>query len=165
MKKILAAIVLGLMASAAQATTPPNMVSAADPGTLVSAMEFAGYEASVAIDEVGDPMITTELGGWLTNIYFYGCDENTHQQCDSIQLQTGFDRKEPWSAEAALQISEKYRFVSVWLDDEGDPYVRWDIVTGGGIPTKVFLQALREYTLALQNASNLVFAEERAVEE
>ena len=80
-------------------------------------------------------------------------------------MQTGFDRKEPWSAEAALQISEKYRFVSVWLDDEGDPYVRWDIVTGGGIPTKVFLQALREYTLALQNASNLVFAEERAVEE
>lgn len=165
MKKMFAAAMLGLLAGGAQAATPPDNVSAADPGTLVNVMEFAGYEASIAVDDVGDPMIITELGGWQTNIYFYGCDGNTHQDCDSLQLQTGFDRKDPWSAKAAMQISENYRFVSVWLDGEGDPWVRWDIITGDGIPTKVFLQALREYTLALQNASNMVFAEERAEEE
>lgn len=153
---------LALFAASAQAADPANTVSAGDPGSIVGLLDFAGYDASIAVDDIGDPMISTEMGGWPVTIYFYGCDENTHQGCDSLQLSAGFDREEPWNAQAAIEIAKNFRFASVFLDEEGDPYVRWDIFTGEGIPSKVFLQSLRAYTQTLQDASELTFAEERA---
>ena len=152
-----------LMASNAQAAGPT--VSAEDPNGIVSVLELAGYEAELDVDTAGDPMIITELGGWEARILFYGCDENTHDGCDSLQFLVGFDRANPWTAEEAMRLSSQYRYTSIWLDEEGDPFIQWDVVTADGIPTKVFLRSVREFTQAITNATNLIFAEENEAQE
>ncbi|HAU22274.1 MAG TPA: hypothetical protein DCS24_06710 [Erythrobacter sp.] len=140
------------------------MISAADPQGIVSVMEMAGYEAELDQDGSDDPMIITELNGWQARVLFYGCDAESHDGCGSLQLLGGFDRAKPWTAEEAIQISAQYRYSSVWLDEEGDPFIQWDIVTGDGIPAKVYLRSLREFAQALSNAAAMVFEEENSEE-
>ena len=59
--------------------------------------------------------------GWGGAIVFYGCNENTHQGCDSVQLRVGFDRAEPMPLELLHSELGNDRFYAVHLDDEGDP--------------------------------------------
>ena len=160
MKKLLTSAFL--IAAAPLAAQGEAMVSAKDPQGILRALEAAGYEAALETDGQGDPMITTELSGWPSRIYFYGCDETTHAGCDSVQFSAGFDRKQPWSATDALALSTRYRFASVWLDDEGDPYIMWDVITGDGIPAKVFLSSVLYFTDAIDNVSSVVFADQPA---
>src|SRR3546814_3621174 len=98
---------------------PAGSVSAAGPGAIAEVLEFAGYKAIIETDDLGDPMIKTELGGWPTTIYFYGCDETTHQGCDALRLEAGFDRATPWNGDESMKIAEKFRFAAVYLDKEG----------------------------------------------
>ena len=109
---------------------------------------------------VGDPKIDIEVAGYFATIYFYGCDETTHQSCDSLQLQASFDRKEPWPPAEAIEVARKWRFGAVYLNDEGDPVVTWDMVTGDGIPSKVVLQGLRNFGDTLGQVASMVFSED-----
>lgn len=156
--------IASLLAGAVPANAQPSMVTAKNPESLVNALKIAGYEANLSTDPVGDPLIETKLEGWESYIYFYNCDEDTHDGCDSIQLYAGFDRDQPWDAAGALSLSERFRFMSVRLDETGDPFVGWDIVTGEGIPTAVFLTSVRYFTGALEDASQVVFAEDTVAE-
>lgn len=160
MRKLLAASVLMLAAAPLGAQTAEPMVTAKDPAGIVRALQAAGYEAELGTDDQNDPLITVDLSGRSSRIYFYGCDETTHDGCDSVQFSSGFDRKEPWTADKAIQLSTKYRFTSVYLDDEGDPYILWDVMTGDGIPTRVFLSSVLSFSDAIDNAYGMVFADE-----
>lgn len=161
--KIVAAIGF---ASATLATTPlaaadVGMISASDPAGVLSALEKAGYTASMDKDSTGDPMIKVDLDGWNTLIYFYECDTATHAGCRSLQFSAGFDRKQPWDAASALAFARKNRFASVSLDDEGDPYVTWDVITDEGIPAKVFLSSMEAFSDTVQSAYEAAFADEQ----
>lgn len=160
MRKLLAASVMMLAAAPAAAQIGEATVTAKNPQGIVRALEAAGYEATLEVDGQGDPMIATELSGWSARIYFYGCDETTNAGCDSVQFSAGFDRKQPWTAADALTLSAKYRFASVRLDDEGDPYIMWDVITGDGIPAKVFLSSVLHFSDAIDNVVSVVFAGE-----
>lgn len=135
-------------------------VTAANPAGIASAMRESGYEAEIDTDNVGDPRIKTELNGWEAFILFYGCDEETHANCDSVQFSTGFDRETPMEPDRALAIAYRYRFLAVSLDDEGDPYLKWDIITDKGIPKSVFLHSLRRYSEVLDSAAKIIFEDE-----
>lgn len=141
----------------AQATA---MVSAGNPGGILRLLEQTGHEPELEKDDIGDPLITFTLGGYDTSMYFYGCDEDTHDGCTSVQLQTGFDRREPWSAEEAVAVAKSWRYVSVWLDEEGDPFLGFDIVTGKGIPADVFLLALDGYANSVTSTAEMIFPED-----
>lgn len=135
-------------------------LSASDPAGIVTALKDAGYSPSLDKDSYGDPIIGFELAGYDTEMMFYGCDEETHDRCDSVQLRAGFDREQPWTATEALKISKAYRFVSIWLDEDGDPWVQWDIVTGQGIPAPVFLKAIESFGETLEDTAEMVFKDE-----
>ncbi len=162
LKKLLAATALLFAAAPLAAQGDVSTVTAKDPQGIVRALQAAGYKAELEKDGQGDPMIVTELSGWASRIYFYGCDETTHEGCDSVQFSAGFDRKQPWTAADALKLSTQYRFASVRLDDEGDPYVMWDVITGDGIPTKVFLSSVLYFSDAIDNVVSVVFADQPA---
>ena len=136
------------------------VVKAADPAGLVSLLEGAGYQPKLGKDETGDPMIDLDLGGYKGIIYFYGCHETAHDQCQSLQFQAGFDRDQPWTAGEAIELSKKFRFSSIHLDDEGDPWMKWDVVTGDGIPAKVFLTSVEYFTDVVADGAEIVFAEQ-----
>ncbi|QYJ06294.1 YbjN domain-containing protein [Qipengyuania flava] len=160
-----ACIGLALAAIAAPSLAQDQaMVSAEDPEGLVAALDMAGYDPELGTDAAGDPKITLDIGGRSAGLFFYGCDETTNDGCDSVQFSIGFDRAKPWTADEAIQLSTRFRYAAVSLDDEGDPFLTWDVVTGEGIPTKVFLRSVLAFTSVVEDAENIIFAEERAEE-
>lgn len=151
------AFALTVLAAQPAQSQQPSVATAADPQGLFNLLDLAGHEPELGKDDLGDPKIELKLSGYTTTIFFYGCDEETHTGCSSLQLQAGFDRKKPWSGTEALKLAQTFRFASVWLDKDGDPWVQWDIVTGDGIPAKVFLQSINMFGDTIEDASEKVF--------
>ena len=159
--RVLVAALVGALASASPAHAQSAvLVSANNPAGIVKALQQAGYKPELGTDSYGDPKIDLEVAGYTTTMYFYGCDETTRQGCDSIQLRAGFDREAPWTAADALAVTKKYRFAAVWLDEAGDPWVQWDIMTGTGISSKVLLDSVEVFGDTLKDTAELVFAED-----
>ena len=156
-----AAIALAAAAAAMPAAGEARgeTVSAAQPAGLVIALMNAGYDAELARDARGAPLVQVTTAGYPFTIAFYGCDETTWRECDSLQLITGLDRAQPWTAESALALMRAYRFVAVQLDEEGDPFLTWDIYTGSGIPAAVFLETVSRFEGAVNLAAEAVFGE------
>lgn len=152
----LVALMLAALPATAQTTA---VVSAADPAGIVSLLEVGGYKPKLGKDSEGAPKIELDLDGYGAALYFYGCDEKTQTECDSLQLQAGFDRKTPWTNDAALKLAKQYRYASVWLDDEGDPIITWDLVTEDGIPAKVLLSSVRRFSEMIDEADDTIFAD------
>lgn len=133
------------------------MVSAKDPQGLVNLLDIAGYRPELSTDGYGDPLITITLDDWGADLVFYGCDEDEHNECESLQLLAGFKPESPLTPEQLLGISKRFRFASVSLADDKTIQIGWDIVTGEGIPAKVLLQGLRHYTDTLDSAAEIIF--------
>jgi len=152
-----AASVLALSGMPAHAEE--NLVKSAEPETLISALESAGYSSVLSKDDVGDPLINVELHGQMVQILFYDCDEDTHDGCGAIQLSVGFDRKEPMDPAAALALARQLRFIAVSLDETGDPFLQWDIITGNGVAAPVFLKSIRRFGQSMAIAGRKILEE------
>jgi hypothetical protein len=164
-KLTLAALALLTASAAAPALGEDGkMISASRPEQLVKAMKEAGFKAELTREDGENPSIDTEFAGWESTIYLYDCDEKTYTKCQSLLMRTGFDRKERMPYELVNEIVSKQRYMAVYLDDEGDPWADWDLITGDGIPQSVFFVALRKYAEQVDGLSERVFAEERAAE-
>ena len=155
-----------LVAAAAALWTAPasaadDVVSAFNPGGMAKVMRDAGYKADLDVDDYGDPVIKTSFGAYGGSVYFYGCDDTNHDRCDSVQFRAGLDRKKAMPLSLLNEVTKKYRYSAVWLDDEGDPWVNFDVFTSAGIPKDVFLAALKAYSENLGEVADRVFAEER----
>jgi hypothetical protein len=136
-------------------------ISATRPEELASAMKEAGFKAELKQEDGENPSIDTEFSGWTSTVYLMDCDDESHAKCQSVMLRTGFDRKEPMPTKLVNEIVSKQRYMALSLDDEGDPWADWDIVTGDGIPKATFFLALRKYAEQVDALSEQVFAEER----
>ena len=153
-----ASAVLLFAAAPAEAQDAPRITTAADPATVVSALEMAGYRAELKTDNIGDPKIVTKLSGREVQIFFYGCDSETHAGCDQLQFMVGFDSDQPLEAAKVERFMHSRRFASMSLDDEGDPWLSWDLVTGTeGIPAAVFLQSVRLFTETVGAAELMIW--------
>lgn len=158
-----AAAALALLPAAAAAQGVPEMVSAGDPDGVAAVMNYAGHEAELVTDPYGDPKIDTRFGGWGGSIWFYGCDEN-HEGCDSLQFVVGFNREQPLPLEMLSELVAEHRLAAIYVDDEGDPWLKWDIITESGIPAGVFNSSLRQFSEQAAAIAEIVFAEERAAQ-
>ncbi|ANU07773.1 YbjN domain-containing protein [Paraurantiacibacter namhicola] len=139
----------------------PRLVTAADPDSVRDALLSAGFPATMDTDSVGDPMVRTEMGGYKARIMFYGCDEETNTGCDSLQFVVGLDRESPMPLPILNELSKEWRYISIYLDEEGDPFFNWDIVTGDGLATSIFLDSVRRFSDNVAAAAERVFEEER----
>jgi len=149
------------LASPAMAQTPPSMVGAHDPASIVAALKMGGYKAELDTDGSGDPMISTEFAQMPSYIHFYGCNAE-HVECTSLMFATGFDRETEWDAASAIEVSKNLRFAAIWLDDEGDPFISWDVVTGReGVPVGTFSTAVRMYVDTVDSVADIAFAQQR----
>ncbi len=160
MKKIVIGVAAASLATTSANAEGDSIVTAADPQGMVDVLEGAGYDPVLGTDKTGDPRITMLFGGREGVLFFYGCDENTNDKCDAVQFNIGFDRKQPWKADDALKLSEKFRFVAPTLDNEGDPFISWDVITGNGIPAKVFLRSVLAFNNIVRDVETVVFADE-----
>lgn len=135
----------------------PDMVSANNPEGVAAALRYAGYPAEMDTDSRGDPMIRTEFAGYKGLVYFYGCGEETHTGCDALQFMAGLDSEQPLNPSVIASVMKKQRFISAFLDDEGDPWIYFDIVTLDGIPAPVFLKSVDSYSWGLTAAAEEVW--------
>lgn len=160
--KLAVAALAGAFSLPLAAQEVPATVSAANPEGMMQVLRFAGYPAELETDNYGDPLINTEFAGWSGSIIFFGCDEDTRMECDSVQLRAGFDRAEPMSLDLLNDTLANGRYIAAHVDDEGDPWMRWDIVTGSdeGIPASVFMKSVNSFATQIGTVADVVFAEE-----
>ena len=147
-----AAVFAVLLPAAANAAT----VSAADPQSVVRALVAGGNAAELVTDDFGDPQINAEIGGWKAIVLFYDCAE-THDKCRSLQFRASFDAPMGMTPEAALAFMRSNRYAGVVLDQNKDPRLQWDLVTGNGLDDKVFAEAVGGFTSALAAMGKVVF--------
>ena len=136
-------------------------IRASDPQRMAALLVAYGLEVELTTDSYGDPQLITDFAGWRGSVDFYDCDPERNDECGSIQFNVGFDRSEPMSLEQVNKVMAERRFASVHVDEEGDPWVQWDIITGAGIPAPVFLEAYERFAMQVETIADVVFEEER----
>lgn len=150
------------LAGQAHARDSGEVISASNPAGIVVTLLNLGFNPELTKDAVGDPLIISRSNGAVFSVFFFGCNETSHDGCQSIRLQVGYDRAEPWTAAEAMQLSMEYPFLAVRLDEEGDPFVHWDLYLGEGIPEAVFVRNVRAFEQSVTLAAEVIYAEEMA---
>ena len=118
---------LALALGFALAAPAANAQVMADVDVIAVFLQEFGLPTEKSVDPDGDPKIDSRIEGTRFAVYFYGCDNG--KDCDSIQFSTGFDLKEPMTLEAANTWNRDKRFGKVYLDEDGDPYIEYDVNT------------------------------------
>lgn len=104
---------------------------------IVAGMQEYGVRAKLGKDDQGDPQIDSALAGANFQVRFYDCADG---RCQSIQFLSGFDLDEGMSLEDVNDWNRTMRYGSVYLDEEGDPYLQMDIDTTRGLPKDQFAE-------------------------
>ena len=149
----LGAVALGLAAPAMAAT-----VSAKNPESLVEALKTAGYEVVAGVDDTGDPVLDLVMQGFKARLLFLDCDETSHNNCGSVQFFASFDAEGAgFTLEDANLFARRYRYAAVSVTANGDPRLRWDIETGEGIPSEVFVGSAARFTTTVRAMGAMLF--------
>lgn len=123
MKHFIALLALATAPAAAQDAT---LVSAAAPESVKRAMQEVGYLATMGMDDLGDPKIDSKVSDSNFSVFFYGC--NNGVGCTSVQFSSGYDLDIPLSAKKINDWNRENRFARAFVDDDGDPFIRMDVV-------------------------------------
>jgi hypothetical protein len=130
-KAIIALAAATALAAAAGATQAQAIHKDGMTGPEVAAwLQNAGYKAELTKDDSGDPMINSAAEGQSFKIYFYDCDAT--KRCKALQFSAGFDLKQGLTLAKANEWNRKNRYLKVYLDDDGDPYVQYDVNLNAG---------------------------------
>ncbi len=155
--------VLALAAGApATAQEQPGMVKATDAAGLLKLLKQSGYKATLVPREDPQDSVSIEINtlDLFSSVIFSDCEEAVPDFCETITLSTKWDRDTPMKPEAVAEANRNFRYVSVWLDDEGDPVLQWAILTRDeGVAAPLFLNALQRY-LEVANAFHEVAFED-----
>ena len=134
------------------------MVTAKQPETLVEALKSAGYEVTAGVDDTGDPVLDLVMNGYKARLLFLDCDETSHDKCGSVQFFSSFDAEGAgFTLEDANLFARRYRYAAVSVTANGDPRLRWDIETGDGIPSEVFVTSAARFTTTVQAMATVLF--------
>jgi hypothetical protein len=135
---------------AAAATYSPKGVSAEEVGAVLKAK---GLPVEITTDAGGDPMIRSSSEGLNWLVYFYDCRNG---RCTSIQFTAGFDLDDGLTYAKANEWNFTKRFGRAALDDEMDPYVRYDIDTGKGYTSESMAYALETWLLIVPTFTDFI---------
>jgi hypothetical protein len=141
-------LALAAFAAAWAVPTQAQMVRAQDPGSLVRALQGAGYSARIGTDKVGDPMITSGVAGTNFQIFFYNCTD--HRQCATVQFHSGYDLSTPVSLVRINEWNSSQRFGRAYLDKENDPILEMDVdLDDGGVSALLFIDNIEFWASVL----------------
>lgn len=127
-----------LMLAGAALAAPANaqLVSAANPESVASALRAQGYQAELTKDSDGDPMIRSGTGGTKFIILFFGCTANSN--CATIQFYAGYSDVQV-THQRVNEWNKTRRFGRAYIDNEGDPVVEMDLdLDDGGMSRALF---------------------------
>lgn len=116
----------GLLAPMLALATVPALadtgrgVTGPEAMAVLQAMEL---EPELLTDSAGDPMIRFRASDLNAYLNFYDCEGG---RCGSMQLEVGLDLENGTSLHVANVFNSRYRYARMLLDDEMDPYLRYD---------------------------------------
>jgi len=127
-------LVAGLSLAAALILAPAAQAEDLHKGGMtgpevVAWMQKAGYKAELGKDDGGDPMISSAAEGQTFKVYFYDCEAG---RCKALQFSAGFDLKTPLTLDKINAWNRKNRYLKAYLDEDGDPYVQYDVNVNAG---------------------------------
>jgi hypothetical protein len=137
-------------------------VNAQERGTMLSghrAVEILrdlGHTASLDEDSQGDPMVVFQLRGTKCYLLFYGCEG---RRCSSITFRVGFRTHGPDKPHMGRvnEWNRKKRFGKVYLDDERDPILEYDIEFAGAEAREQFTAGLARWESVLAEFRQFFF--------
>jgi hypothetical protein len=136
-----------VMTTASVGSAQAQLVSAADTGSIVRAIQGAGYKAELGKDGTGDPLISSSSSGVAFAIYFYGCTKNV--ACKTVQFSVSYENKEPPATlERINDWNRDRRWGQAYLTEAGALRVQMDVdLEQGGMSNALFVDNL-EYWVA-----------------
>jgi hypothetical protein len=138
-----AAVAVAIAAIAAPALAAPYAAGGVTPKEAAAALKAEGLPAEIVKD--GDTTsIKSSSNGINWRIYLYGCKD---ERCSSIQFSAGFDLDNGLSLEKANEWNYTKRFARAALDEDMDPYVRYDIDTESGFNTEAMALSIQTWQL------------------
>jgi hypothetical protein len=141
-------LAIAAFAGAWSLPAPAQMVTAQDTDSLVRALQKGGYAAKLGTDKVGDPMITSSVGGTNYQIFFYNCTAS--KDCATVQFHSGYDLSTPVTLESINLWNRTQRFGRAYLDKENDPILAMDVdLDDGGISHELFIDNVEFWTSVL----------------
>lgn len=150
----------GLPAPLSAEDKPAPVVKATDARGLLTLLEQAGYDAKLEPrsdkDDVTSIAVTTRDGDIFIN--FSDCKEAVPDFCETLVLSSSWDRTTPISDSAITEANQKFRYVSVWRNEKGDPVMQWAILTRDtGIAPALFLNALQRFLDVVRDYDAVAF--------
>ncbi|MGL4309030.1 MAG: YbjN domain-containing protein [Paracoccaceae bacterium] len=138
------AVLLGALPAMAENLT------AGDPQSIVEVMQSEGYVAKLTTDDLGDPKIESRISDTTYSVYFYGCERG--KDCASIQFSAGYDIDGNLDFEKANGWLRDNRYARVIVDDEGDPFLRMDVLMyPDGIGVATFIEYLDLWRILVED--------------
>jgi hypothetical protein len=129
MQQAILAFLAAASMGAQDAPLPPGKVSIADPNSLVTALQRAGYRATLTYEE-GKPEIESSAAGATFQLRFQNCE--TKDGCEDILVQSAYDLdKDKVSLETINKFNKDNRWARAYLDDENDPVIESDLIFAG----------------------------------
>ena len=153
------AIVTAAVALSVAAFTALPAAAYVYPTAGVSAQEVAAVlrarklPVEITKDDAGDPMIKSASNDLNWRIYFYDC---TAGRCTSIQFSAGFDLDNGMTYAKCNEWNYTKRFSRCALDDEMDPYTRYDIDVAKGYTSESMDYALATWLLVVPTFSTFI---------
>jgi len=134
MKTVIMALAAAALLGATAPATAEDLHTDGMTGPEAAAwLQKAGYKAELTKDETGDPLITSAADGRSFKVYFYDCDkQGDGGRCKALQFSAGFDLKTPLTLDKVNEWNRKNRYLKAYLDDDGDPYVQYDVNVNAG---------------------------------
>lgn len=124
-------------------------VSAANPESVVAAIQAAGYRAQLSATQSGTPVINTGMAGRNVVVLFRACKDNV--DCLSLMFMARFDQITGVTLEEMNAINYDSGLLIGSLTDKQQPLVKAVMITGReGVPARTFANFLTAWEGALQ---------------
>jgi len=128
---ILPTLLLGLsLIPVADARRRPRPVTRIPAEAVAEMARARGFDAEVAVDDEGDPMIRAQNTQFKHIVLFYGC---TEEGCETVQFRAWWSVQSPVSLEAINAYNVTSRQGRAYLDSDRDPTFEMLVPLEGGV--------------------------------
>ena len=137
-RPVLSAALLFSATFVAPVASADELVDAANPERMVAILRGLGHPAQLDRDEVGDPLIRSEVSGTRFAILFYGCDETRHDDCNFLLFRVGYDLAEGLELERINEWNATELVGRAFRDEVNDPWLELAWNLDGGVTARNF---------------------------
>ncbi|MCW5697175.1 MAG: YbjN domain-containing protein [Bauldia sp.] len=126
-----------------------QLITAGDPGLILQVMQGLGYDATLTVDGIGDPMIEGRMSKSNYNLFFYGCTAN--RDCTFLLFVSFLDLPNGISTALIDDWNENALWGTAFRsEDGGDPMLSIPFNLFGGVTMLNFADTLDWFRVTVE---------------